>query len=153
MTAVLSTRCSICGKDLTDRMSRRYGIGPDCRAQMTAAELADAIRANQPGFVPRARPTSVQARINRSEALATVGEVVGCGCGSGALAGRCPECRAEQTDPMGVLAKRVQRVIERIRAQREAVRDARYEAWLAAHPPEPEQLTLTDCHPLREEAS
>jgi hypothetical protein len=147
MTVVLSTRCSICGKDLTDRMSRRYGIGPDCRARMTAAELADAIRANQPGYVPRAqppRPASVQARANRSEALAAVDEVVECGCGSGALAGRCPECRAEQTDPMGVLAKRVARVIERIRAERTAERDARYEAWLAEHPPEPEQLAITE---------
>jgi hypothetical protein len=152
VSAAVSTRCSVCGKDLTDKLSRRYGIGPDCRAKMTSAELADAIRRNQPGFIRRTQPVSVQARINRANALAAVGEVVECGCGSGAQAGRCPECLAEQRDPMGVLAKRVQRVIERVRIRRAAERDARYEAWLAAHPPEPEQLDLTDCHP-REEAS
>jgi hypothetical protein len=153
MTAVVSTRCRRCHAELTDRFSRKLGYGPECRKVMSAGQLADALRANQPGYIPKAQPASVQARINRADALATADQVVECGCGSGALAGRCPECLAEQRDPMGVLAKRVQRVIERVRAQRTAARDARYEAWLAAHPPEPEQLALTDCHPLREEAS
>ena len=145
MTAVVSTRCRRCRAELTDRFSRTLGYGPECRKLMTPEELADAIRANQPGYVPRAavpQPASVQARANRADALAAVEQVVECGCGSGALAGRCPECQAEETDPMGVLAKRVQRVIERIRAMRTAERDARYEAWLAEHPPQPEQLTI-----------
>lgn len=178
MTAVVSTRCRRCGAELTDRFSRKLGYGPECRKDLTPAQIADAVRRNQPGYVPRAeppRPASVQARINRSEALAAVDQVVECGCGSGAVAGRCPECLAEQRDPMGVLAKRVQRVIDRIRTERSAERDARYEAWLAAHPDqdkrrrhvglpaktfqpgptpaEPQQLALPDCHPLREEAS
>lgn len=178
MTAVVSTRCRRCGAELTDRFSRKLGYGPECRKDLTPEQIADAVRRNQPGYVPRAaapRPASVQARVNRADALAAVGQVVECGCGSGALAGRCPECAAEQRDPMGVLAKRVARVIERVRALRAAERDARYEAWLASHPeqaeraagvgragkyfqpaptpPEPEQLTLADCHPLREEAS
>lgn len=137
MTAVVSTRCRRCGAELTDRFSRKLGYGPECRKDLTPEQIADAVRRNQPGYVPRAeppRPASVQARINRSEALTAVDQVVECDCGSGAVAGRCPECRAEERDPMGVLAKRVQRVIERVRAQRAAVRDARYQAWLAAHP-------------------
>jgi hypothetical protein len=144
MTAVVSTRCRRCHAELRDRFSRTLGYGPECRKLMTPERLADAIRANQPGYVPRAapRPVSVQARANRADALAAVGEVVECGCWSGAAAGRCPECRAEQLEPMKVLAIRVQRVIERIRAQRSAERDARYAAWLAEHPPEPEQLTI-----------
>ena len=144
MTAVVSTRCRRCHAELTDRFSRKLGYGPECRKDLTSDQLADAIRANQPGYVPRAqppRPASVQARINRADALSAVDEVVECGCGSGALAGRCPECLAEQRDPMGVLAKRVQRVIERVRAQRSAERDARYEAWLAAHPEQAERRT------------
>jgi hypothetical protein len=156
VTAIVSTRCRRCGAELSDRFSRKLGYGPECRKDLTPDQIADAVRANQPGYVPRAQPpqpASVQARINRSDALAAVDQVVECGCGSGALAGRCPECLAEQRDPMGVLAKRVARVIERVRALRTAERDARFEAWLAAHPPEPEQLALTDCHPLREEAS
>lgn len=178
MTAVISTRCRRCHAELTDRFSRMLGYGPECRKDLSPEQIADAIRANQPGHVPRAevpRPVSVQARATRADALAAVDQVVECGCGSGALAGRCPECRAEQTDPMGILAKRVTRVIERVRAQRAAERDARYEAWLAAHPDqdkrgqhvgepaktfqpapipaEPQQLALADCHPLREEAS
>jgi hypothetical protein len=125
---------------------------------MTSAEqLADAIR-REPARLHPARLRSRSRRVCRpastaANALAAVDQVVECGCGSGALAGRCPECLAEQTEPMKVLAIRVQRVIERIRAMRTAERDARYEAWLAAHPPQPEQLTLADCHPLREEAS
>lgn len=145
MTAVLSTRCRQCGKDLTDPLSRRYGIGPDCRRTMTPGQLADALRANQPGYIPRAqppRPASVQARIHRADALAAADQIVECGCGSGALVGRCPECRAEQADPAGVLAKRVARVIERVRAQRTAERDARLAEWRAAHQPDPEQLAL-----------
>lgn len=147
MTAVVSTRCRWpgCHIELTDRFSRRVGYGSEHWKLLTPEQQVDAIRSNQPGYVPRTvspQPASVQARINRADALATVGEVMECGCGSGAQAGRCPECLAEQRDPMGVLARRVQRVIERIRAQRTAARDARYEAWLAAHPPEPEQLTI-----------
>jgi hypothetical protein len=143
VTAVLSTHCRGCHRELTDPFSRKLGYGPECRKDLTPEQLADAIRANQPGYIPRApQPVSVQARANRADALAAVDQVVECGCGSGALAGRCPECRLEQTDPMRVLAIRVQRVIERVRAERAAERDARYEAWLAAHPPEPEQLTI-----------
>lgn len=147
MTAVVSTRCRRCGAELTDRFSRKLGYGPECRKDLTPEQIADAVRANQPGYIPRAtapQPASDHARANRADALAAVDQVVECGCGSGAQAGRCPECLAEQRDPMGVLAKRVQRVIERIRAQRSAERDARYEAWLAAHPPEPQQLTLEE---------
>lgn len=156
MTAVLSTHCRSCHRELTDAFSRKLGYGPECRKDLTPEQLADAIRANQPGYVPRAeapRPASVQARINRADALAAVDEVVECGCGSGARAGRCPECRLEQTDPMKVLAIRVQRVIERVRAERTAERDARYEAWRAAYPAEPEQLTIYVPDHLREEAS
>lgn len=147
MTAVVSTRCRRCHTELTDRFSRKLGYGPECRKDLTPEQIADAVRRNQSGYVPRAEPprlASVQARINRSEALATVDEVVECGCGSGAVAGRCPECRMEEREPMKVLAIRVQRVIERVRAERAAVRDARYEAWLAAHPPEPEQLAISE---------
>ena len=156
MTAVISTRCRRCHAELRDPFSRKLGYGPECRKDLTPDQLADAIRRNQPGYVPRAaapQPVSVQARAHRADALAAVDQVVECGCGSGALAGRCPECRAEEREPMKVLAIRVARVIERVRAQRAAERDARYEAWLAMHPPEPEQLALADCHPLREEAS
>lgn len=144
MTAVISTHCRRpgCGRELTDRFSRMIGYGPECRKDMTPEQVTDAIRANQPGYTPktfRPQPASIQARANRADALAAIDQVVECGCGSGAEAGHCPECRAEQTDPIGVLAKRVARVIARIRAQRAAERDAAYEAWLAAHP---HQLTI-----------
>jgi hypothetical protein len=43
---------------------------------------------------------------------------------------------------MATLAEGVQRIIEQVRAERTAERDARYEAWRAAHPAEPEQLTI-----------
>lgn len=142
MTAVLSTHCRGCHRELRDPFSRKLGYGPECRKDLTPEQLADAIRGNQPGYIPKAQPVSVQARANRADALASVDQVVECGCGSGAIAGRCPECRMEQTEPMKVLAIRVQRVIERVRAERTAERDARYEAWRAAHPKAPEQLEI-----------
>ncbi|GAA4626684.1 hypothetical protein GCM10023196_035930 [Actinoallomurus vinaceus] len=65
-----------------------------------------------------------------------------CPCGSGSLKNRCPPCLEQQNDPMGALAKGVTRIIERIRAQRTAERDAAYEAWKTAHAPQPEQLEI-----------
>lgn len=145
MTAIISTRCSECGKDLTDPISRRYGIGPDCRAKLTDAELADALRRNQPGYVPAVRPATPTARATnaqaRQAAQAPTEEDL-CPCGSGSLKNRCPPCLEQQNDPMGALAKGVARIIERIRDQRRAERDAAYEAWKAQHAPEPEQLTI-----------
>jgi hypothetical protein len=145
MTIVRSTSCSECGKELTDPLSRRYSIGPDCRADMTPEQLADALRRNQPGYVPKAKPASAKARRTNAaarQAAEPPKEADLCGCGSGAIAGRCPPCNRAERDPMGVLADGVARIIDRIRVERTAERDARYEAWQAAHQPEPEQLTI-----------
>lgn len=135
MTAVLSTHCRECGKDLTDPLSRRYGIGPDCRAAMTAGQLADAIRRNQPGYIPRDEPPSPQALANNARALAQA-DVATCKPHGGVL-GQCAQCRRDN-DP----AHAADRIIALIQAQREAARDAAYEAWQAAHQPQPDQLTI-----------
>jgi serine/threonine protein kinase HipA of HipAB toxin-antitoxin module len=145
ITAIIA-HCRKCGEELHDPASKARKIGSTCWSRLTRAQklemLALAAAEAKPGYIPPTRPASPQARANRADALTAIDQVVECGCGSGALAGRCPECRAEQTDPMGVLAKRVARVIARIRATRTEERDARYYAWLATHQPEPEQLTI-----------
>lgn len=138
MIAAIIVRCRKCGEELHDSASKARKVGSTCWRRLTPAEklemLALAAAEDKPGYIPPTWPASPQARANRADALATVDQIVECGCGSGALAGRCPECRAEQNDPMGVLAKRVARVIARIRAQRATTRDAAYDAWHAAHP-------------------
>lgn len=127
MTAVISTCCSICGKDLTDPLSRRYGIGPDCRARMTAEQLTDAIRRNQPGYIPKARPASPQAHRNHAElqrvTAPTPAEKL---CEHENRPAACPLCRRDN-DP----ARCAERVIalrqrmpraERLEAERAAAR-------------------------------
>jgi hypothetical protein len=135
---IVTTRCRICGKDLRDPLSRRYGIGPDCRKTMTAAELADALRRNQPGHIPAARPPSAQALANNADARRATEEPEVALCAPhGGVRGSCALCRRDN-DPN----RAAERIIALIQVRREAERDARYAAWKAAHQPEPEQLTI-----------
>ena len=64
--------CRECGKPLTDRISRLFGYGPDCRRQMTDAQLTAAMRQTAaeaaPGYIPPDRPASPQARHNTAQA-------------------------------------------------------------------------------------
>jgi Family of unknown function (DUF6011) len=127
MSAVLSTCCSVCGKDLTDPLSRRYGIGPDCRRDLSPAQLADALRANQPGYIPRARPASATAHRNHAEIERVTANVVADKqCEHGDRPAACPLCRRDN-DP----ARCAERVIavrqrmprgERLEAERAAAR-------------------------------
>lgn len=146
MTAVVSTRCRWpgCGIELTDRFSRRVGYGSEHWKLLTPQQQVDALRANQPGYIPKARPPSAHATVTNAaarQAAQAPTEADLCACGSGAVAGRCPPCNRAERDPMGVLADGVRRVIGEVRAERRAVRDAAYEAWQAEHQP-PEQLTI-----------
>jgi hypothetical protein len=145
MSAVLSTRCSVCRKDLTDPLSRRYGIGPDCRAQMTPEQLADAIRRNQPGYIPKAAPpVSSQARRNHTEIQRVTAPVVAAKrCRHDGIAGACPRCRHE-ADPWHC----AERIIAIVQAQREEERSRAYADWLARQRP-----TGTDADQLMLDAS
>lgn len=144
MTAVLSTRCRRCGAELTDRFSRKLGYGPECRKDLTPDQLADAIRTNQPGYVPRTqppRPASVQARANRAEiARVTAPDVTAKRCAHDGTPGSCPLCRHE-ADPW----KCAQRIIaitqrmpmdQRLAAQRAAA--------IRRYNPTTHQLTIGD---------
>lgn len=147
MTIVLHTRCRWpgCGIELTDKFSRRVGYGSEHWTRLTPEQQEDAIRANQPGYLPKAQPPSaravaVNAQAQQAAKPPTPADL--CSCGSGAVVGRCPPCNRLEREPMAVLAEGVAAIIDRIRAQRTAERDAQYEAWQAAHRPEPEQLTI-----------
>lgn len=138
MSVVLSTRCSECRANLTDPLSRRYGIGPECRKTMTAAELADALRRNRPGHIPAARPTSAEARRNHAEIVrVTETPTAAKRCVHEAIPASCALCRRDN-DPN----RAAERIIALIQARREVERDARYAAWKATHQPQPEQLTI-----------
>ncbi|MBO0819325.1 MAG: hypothetical protein J2P26_00590 [Nocardiopsaceae bacterium] len=115
MAIVTSTACRLCGTELTDPLSRRYGIGPDCRADLTPEQLADAIRANQPGHIPKAPPPSPAARVHRANAE-QARNVATCDRHGGVL-GRCPQC-AREADP----ARSAERIIADIRGMPAAER-------------------------------
>lgn len=141
MTAVVSTRCRRCNAELTDRFSRTLGYGPECRKSMTPDQLADAIRANQPGYVPRAqppRPASATARRNHAEIERVTAPVVAAKrCVHDGIPGACPLCRRDN-DPW----RAAERIIALIKAEREEQRARAHAEWLAANQPEPEQLTI-----------
>lgn len=140
MTAIVSTRCRRCGAKLTDRFSRTLGYGPECRKAMTPDQLADAVRANQPGYIPRAAPPTAHARVTNAAARQTTEQArAEPRCTHDGIPGNCPSCRRE-ADP----TRAAQRIIaliqrqpmpERLAAQRAAA-IRRYRAE-AAH-----QLTI-----------
>ena len=138
MTAVVSTRCRRCGAELTDPFSRKVGYGPECRKDMTPDQLVAAIRANQPGHIPAARSATATARVTNAQARDTVENAAhGPRCVHDGIPGSCALCRRDN-NPAGT----ADRIIALIQRQRTAARDAAYEAWKAAHQPEPEQLEI-----------
>lgn len=113
-------------------MSRLFGIGPECRKGMTTARLSAAaaqVRAKaDPAYIPPQRPPSPQARRTNALARATIERArnpATATCHHDGTPGRCPQCRAEN-DPW----QAAKRVIRLIRADRQAARDAAYEAYL-----------------------
>jgi hypothetical protein len=140
VTAVVSTRCRRCGTDLRDRFSRMLGYGPECRKTMTDAQIRAAMVRNTPGHIPAARPASATARRNHAEiARVTAPVVADKQCTHGDRPASCALCRRDN-DPW----RCAERIIALIQRQRRAERDAAYEAWKAAHAPQPEQLTIGD---------
>jgi hypothetical protein len=133
--------CRDCGRPLTDGVSRRFGIGPDCRSGMSGEELRTAAalvkEMAQPGYIPPAKPVSMEARWTNADARATVEAAAARNVCErhGGLAGACPLCRQEEDPAYGVA-----RVIAEIQAERLAARDAAYTAAKTArvrtlHPP------------------
>jgi hypothetical protein len=133
MTAVLSTRCRRCHTELTDQFSRRLGYGPCCRKGMSTEELADALRANQPGYIPKARPASTTARRNHAEVeRVTAPAPAEKLCEHENRPAACPLCR-RNNDPARC-AERVIALRQRMpRAERlEAERAAARRMWRSA---------------------
>ena len=133
--------CRECGKPLTDRISKLFGVGPDCRRTMTDTQLQAAMRQTRaeadPGYIPPDRPASLRARRNNAQARATVAraqEPAKATCVHGGKPGACPMCRRDN-DPW----RAAERIIAEIQQERCAARDAAWRAWQAAHA---EQLTL-----------
>lgn len=135
MTAVVSTRCRKCRAELRDSFSRKLGYGPECRKSMTSSQLADALRANQPGYIPKAAPVvSAEARRTHGEVQRVTAPVVAAKrCAHDGIPGSCPLCRRE-ADPW----RCAERIIALVKAKREAERSRAYADWLATHHPEVE---------------
>lgn len=131
--------CRDCGRDLTDAMSRRIGIGPDCRKGMTGQQIRDAIALTaemaKPGYIPPDRGASFEAKLTNAEARATVeaAQARAVCTRHGGLLGACAMCRQEEDPAFGV-----QRLIAEIRAERRAARDAA----IVARRHEPVQVAL-----------
>lgn len=142
MTAVVSTRCRWpgCSVELTDKFSRRVGYGSEHWKLLTPQQQEDAIRANQPGYVPKARSASAEARRNHAEVARVTAPVPAEKlCPHEDRPASCALCRRDN-DPW----RAAERIIAVVQRQRTAERDAAYEAWKATHQPEPEQLTIGD---------
>ena len=138
MTAVVSTRCRKCRAELRDSFSRKLGYGPECRKSMTSAQLADALRANQPGYIPQAAPpVSSEARRNQVEVQRVTAPIVAAKrCEHDGIPNQCPLCR-RNADPW----RCAERIIALVQRKREAERSQAYADWLATRAPQPEQET------------
>jgi hypothetical protein len=111
---------------------------------MTPEQLVDAIRANQPGYIPKGVPPSVEARRNHAEIQRVTSPVPKAKrCIHEAIPASCALCRRDN-DPYRC-AERVITLVqrlpmtERLDVQRKATRSL-WAAYLPA--PEPHQLTI-----------
>jgi len=127
--------CRVCGRPLTDRTSRMFHIGPECRSRLSDAQLAASLRAAKqeaaPGYIPPTRPPSAEARVNNADARAKAAapDPDRVCHRHGGIEGACPQCRRE-ADPNQAAA----RIIYDVQRERALLRDAAYERWLAARP-------------------
>lgn len=118
--------CRACKRQLKDRLSLRYGIGPGCREGMTDEQLAAALKLTaeeaKPGYVPPDKAPSWVALANNEAAREAAAGI-----------------RPVHLDPAAELALGVRIIIAEIRAERTAARDAR---WRAAKARQVENLEL-----------
>lgn len=133
MTLTQSRTCRECGRELTDRVSRMYRVGPDCRREMSGEQLAAALKQTkaeaQPGYIPPARKPSIDAQLTNRAARAVAAQAeapIVCDAHGGVL-GQCPLCIAEAKAP----AARIIRLVKADglaarRAERVAVLTRRY---------------------------
>jgi len=128
-----SRTCRECGRDLTDPVSLRYRIGPDCRQGMTPEQLLAALKLTKaeadPGYIPPTRPPSAQARHNHAAVQAVVQQADApptCQAHGGIL-GQCPLCRHEQANPAARIIREIRALgHDARRAERVRVLTARY---------------------------
>lgn len=126
LTLTQSRACRECGRDLTDPMSLRYRVGPDCRREMTGEQLAAALKLtraeSEPGYIPPDRRPTVDALLTNRAARAVVAqaaEPIVCDA-HGGLLGQCPLCTYEAAHPAariirlvkadGLAARRAERI-------------------------------------------
>jgi hypothetical protein len=144
MTVVISTRCRWpgCHVELTDRFSRRVGYGSEHWKLLTSEQQEDAIRANQPGYIPKAAPVSLEARRNHAEvARVTAPDVTAKRCVHDGIPASCALCRRDNdprriTDRIIALVQRIP-MDQRLAAQKTA-------AIRRYHPDTDHQLTIGD---------
>lgn len=118
--------CRACGRLLKDRLSLRYGFGPDCRKELSGEQLAAALKLTaeeaKPGYIPPEKAPSWVALANNEAAREAAAGI-----------------RPVHLDPAAELAMGVRIIIAEIRAERTAARDAR---WRAAKARQVEHLGL-----------
>lgn len=123
-TRLATHTCRNCGKPLTDAVSRRFRIGPDCRKGMTGDQLRTAADLTKeeakPGYIPPTRHATTEARMTNAAARHVVQQATTPGTCKphGGLIGQCPLCKRDG-DPTQI----ADRVIREIQAERRAARD------------------------------
>ncbi len=126
------TRCRDCGQPLTDRTSRLFRLGPDCRTGRTDQELADALRLtmeeSQPGYIPPQRPPTAQARANHAAVAAIVDQATAPTlCVHDGIVGKCPDCVYEAKYPAARIVREIRALtFQERRAERIRVLTVRY---------------------------
>lgn len=127
---LMTRTCRSCGQPLTDAVSRRFRLGPDCRRGMTGQQLraaADLTREEaKPGYIPPTKAATIDARMTNAAARRTVAQAnTPDVCEHDSLPDRCPTCRrpTDGAHASALLAEAVTRFIAQIRAERRAARD------------------------------
>lgn len=128
---LMARTCRSCGRELTDAVSRRFRVGPDCRKGMTGEQLraaADLTKEEaKPGYIPPTRQLTIEARMTNAIARRTAEQAAApqvCEA-HGGLIGKCPMCRTpnDAAHAAVMLAEAVARVIAKVRDERRAARD------------------------------
>lgn len=132
ITRLAARTCRICGKELTDAVSRRFRVGPDCRKTMTGEQLRAAAALTKaeadPGYIPPTKAATAQALHTNAAARQTVAQAEAPKVCEphGGLIDQCPLCRRPTTAAQAaeMLADQVARYIRQVHVQRRAARDA-----------------------------
>lgn len=108
-----SRTCRECGTPISSKLSLRYRVGSECRQEMSGEQLRAAleltIAERQPGYIPPARPPSLEARSNHAavQRIVTQAETPATCQAHGGILGQCPLCTYEALHPAARIIREI----------------------------------------------